>query len=60
LGKGLGYIDDDEIIAIMYRHRAELVARLQGVAGLPASASSVSLSGSPTLPEAASGGQIHG
>jgi hypothetical protein len=54
LGKGLGYIEDDEIIAIMYRHRTELMARLQdapnqapqmtGVAG--------SVSGSPTLPEA--------
>jgi hypothetical protein len=30
LGRGLGYIDDDELLAIMYRHRAELMARLQG------------------------------
>jgi hypothetical protein len=30
LGKGLGYLDDDELIALMYHHRAELVARLQG------------------------------
>ena len=30
LGRGLGYIDDDELIAVMYRHKAELVARLQG------------------------------
>jgi hypothetical protein len=30
LGRGLGYIEDDELIAIMCRHRAELVARLQG------------------------------
>ena len=30
VGKGLGYIDDDELIAVMYRHRAELIARLQG------------------------------
>ena len=28
LGKGLGDIDDDELIAVLYRHRAELVARL--------------------------------
>ncbi len=31
LGKGLGYIEDDELIAVLYRHRAELVARMQGV-----------------------------
>jgi hypothetical protein len=30
VGKGLGYIDDDELIAILYRHRAELRARLEG------------------------------
>ena len=29
LGRGLGYIDDDELIAILYRHRAELTARAQ-------------------------------
>ena len=25
--RGLGYIEDDELIAILYRHRAELLAR---------------------------------
>jgi hypothetical protein len=30
LGRGLGDIEDDELIAIMHRHRAELLARLQG------------------------------
>jgi hypothetical protein len=29
-GKGLGYIEDHELIAILYRHKAELIARLQG------------------------------
>lgn len=29
LGKGLGYIEDDDLIAIMYRHKEELVARLR-------------------------------
>src|SRR5207248_6129435 len=28
LGRGLGYIEDDELIAVLYRHRAELLARL--------------------------------
>jgi hypothetical protein len=28
-GKGLGYIGDDELLAILYRHREELKARLE-------------------------------
>jgi hypothetical protein len=27
-GKGLGYLEDDELLAILNRHRAELLARL--------------------------------
>lgn len=27
LGRGLGDIDDDEMLSILYRHRAELMAR---------------------------------
>jgi hypothetical protein len=30
VGKGLGYIEDDELIAVLYRHRTELLARSQG------------------------------
>jgi hypothetical protein len=30
VGKGLGYIEDDELIAVLYRHRAELRSRLEG------------------------------
>jgi hypothetical protein len=30
IGRGLGYIEDDELVAIMYRHRDELQARLHG------------------------------
>ena len=30
LAKGLGDIDDDELIAVLYRHKAELTARLEG------------------------------
>jgi hypothetical protein len=54
IGKGLGYIEDDELIAILYRHRAELRSRVEGtpneasqLAGAPAS-----VSGSSTRPEA--------
>jgi hypothetical protein len=32
LGKGLGYLEDDELVAVLNRHKAELVARLQGTA----------------------------
>jgi hypothetical protein len=52
VGKGLGYIEDDELIAVLYRHRAELRARLQGAANQPTGAAT-SVSGSSTLPEAA-------
>lgn len=31
LGHGLGNIEDDELVSILYRHRAELTARLQAV-----------------------------
>ena len=31
VGRGLGYIEDDELLAVMYRHRAELLARGSGV-----------------------------
>jgi hypothetical protein len=53
LGKGLGYIEDDELIAVMYRHRAELRARLEGMPGdvLRPTGAAISVSGSPTLAE---------
>ena len=50
--RGLGYIEDDELIAILYRHRAELLARSQGMpnqASQPTGAA-ISVSGSSTLP----------
>ena len=55
VGKALRYIDDDEMLAVLYRHRAELLTRLQGAAiqaPLPAGATT-SVSGSPTLPDTA-------
>ena len=30
VGRGLGYIENDELIAVLHRHRAELIARRQG------------------------------
>ena len=55
VGKGLGYIEDDELIAVLYRHRAELLARSQGAPNqpLPPPGASVSVSGSSTQPQAA-------
>ena len=51
VGRGLGYIDDDELLAVMYRHRAELLTRLQAE---PSSSEplgiQVSVSGSPVSP----------
>jgi len=52
LEKGLGYIEDDELVAILYRHRSELLARSQDI--MPRLAQqprgvAISVSGSPTL-----------
>jgi hypothetical protein len=51
LGRGLGYIEDDELIAILYRHRTELLARSQGMQNeaLQPPGSATSVSGSSTL-----------
>jgi hypothetical protein len=59
LDRGLGYIEDDELLAILYRHRAELLARLQGttIATTPITGAT-SLSGSPTLPQASSTAKV--
>jgi hypothetical protein len=54
VGKGLGYIEDDELIAVIYRHRAELTARLQGVR--PSMPLQASVSGSSMLPASTDGG----
>ena len=56
--KGLGDIEDDELIAVLYRHRAELTARLEGTPNqaLRPTGAATSVSGSSTLPEAGPGG----
>jgi hypothetical protein len=53
VGRGLGDIDDDELVAVLYRHRAELLAREQngGTASLPPTSAATSVCGSPTSPE---------
>jgi hypothetical protein len=60
VGKGLGYIEDDELIAVMYRHRAELRARLEGTPNqaLQPTGATTSVSGSSTLPEAAPAAEL--
>jgi hypothetical protein len=42
LGRGLGYIDDDELMAILNRHRDELLSRLAGTANGTAPSDSIS------------------
>jgi hypothetical protein len=58
VGKGLGYIEDDELMAVLYRHRAELRARLEGTPSqtLTPSGAGISVSGTSTLPHPAPGG----
>jgi hypothetical protein len=54
LGRGLGYIEDDELLAVLYRHKAELLERLEGTthSGLQRTGTATSVSGSPTSLEA--------
>jgi hypothetical protein len=60
LGRGLGYIEDDELLAILYRHKAELRARLEGAPSpsLQRTGAATSVSGSPTLVEAAPAAEL--
>jgi hypothetical protein len=55
VGKGLGYIEDDELMAVLCRHHAELTARLEGTPNPvpPPIGVATSVSGSSTLPEVA-------
>ena len=55
VGRGLGDIEDDELLAVMYRHRAELLARISGTPSQEPQPTSalISVSGSPTLAETA-------
>jgi len=50
VGKGLGDVEDDELLAVLYRHRAELLARSQGEPDFtpPPAGAATSVSGSPT------------
>jgi hypothetical protein len=60
VGKGLGYIEDDELVAVLYRHRVELRARLAGNANpvLEPTGSATSVSGSSTIPETAPAAEL--
>jgi uncharacterized protein YihD (DUF1040 family) len=55
LGHGLDDIEDDELAAILERHKAELEARLQGAPNhsLPRASATISVSGSSVLMDAA-------
>lgn len=58
VGKGLGYIEDDELIAVLYRHRTELTARQQSAPNqtLQPTGAATSVSGSPKLSGGGPGG----
>ena len=61
LGRGLGYIEDDELMAVLYRHRAELVARTEEGEPHPASqrtGGAMSVSGSPMRVETTSTAEL--
>jgi hypothetical protein len=60
VGKGLGYIEDDELMAVLYRHRAELRARLEGMSNksLQPTGAATSVSGSSTVPQAAPAAEL--
>lgn len=52
LNRGLGYIEDDELIAVLYRHRAELLARSPATPNQPLQpvGTDLSVSGSSMIP----------
>lgn len=52
VGRSLGYIDDDELIAVMQRHRDELLSRQQPGTNVGPTGPAISVSGSPTAPAA--------
>jgi hypothetical protein len=53
VGRGLGYIEDDELIAVLYRHRTELRTRQEGESSsmLQPTGAATSVSGSSILPD---------
>ncbi len=57
LGRSLGYIDDDELLSILYRHRAELIARLQGSRDLSVQPAYSLVSAGANSPEAVTTGE---
>lgn len=60
LGRSLGYIDDDELMSILYRHRAELLVRVEGPPpqALQPTGAAPSVSGSSKAPEAAPAAEL--
>jgi hypothetical protein len=48
LNRGLGYLEDDELLALLYRHRTELLNRLPSQTATTTVDVNLSLSGSPS------------
>lgn len=57
LDRGLSDLEDDELLAVLYRHRTELLARQQGdsAASPPTPSAVISISGSEISPAPAPG-----
>lgn len=49
LNKGLAYVDDDELLAVILRHHMELAARHSSDSHPIADSMGISVSGSPTV-----------
>jgi hypothetical protein len=60
LGRSLGYIDDDELLSVLYKHRAELQARLAQPPnqGLQATGAATSVSNGSKVAEAAPAAEL--
>ena len=60
LGRGLGYIEDDELMSVLCRHRAELLARLPGAPNqaLQPTGAATSVSGTSTQAGAAPAAEL--
>ncbi|MCI0331910.1 MAG: hypothetical protein L0228_01635 [Planctomycetes bacterium] len=59
-GRRLGNIEDEELLAVMYRHRAELVARFpeSQKQAIRSSGSAVSIAQGSVVPEAAPSAEL--
>src|SRR5579862_4717100 len=60
LSRSLGYIDDDEMMSVLYRHRAELRARLEAPSNqvLQPTGAGIPISENPNVAQAAPAAEL--